>query len=426
MKQVTVTGRLSFYGLSRISVLDGNPDVQGYATKPGNKFDFFSPNHSLPLQFFSDSSFSLQFEPLSWGALSHHEMHFYIINPIPEGFEQVYEGAYISHTFPRIEYPEHVLHRINEESQKNGISFFIAGDKGTGKSLFSRFLTNKLLNTHKEVVYIDLDIGQPENSLPGTFSYRIISKPIFSPPEMRSDQWPSIFYGNPSIHSMNLYLNGITRMISKLPRSSMYVINSLGYITNRGADLHMNLLSLFKPDVFFMLHPSNESPHSEFPNAIPIPITKIVPGNSISPKTFRDLRYITCLTRSKGPLLSIRPSIMSLKGLRIHVFTENRTKFPAEEILEVIQGKIVFFNRSRIETPRDEQISIIPSVGTWNVDGVGFIKSVDIENYSLNIVTKNSLFGVNTLIVMFDSTPSRVYTDTDSYIISYDLVGKKE
>lgn len=43
----------------------------------------------------------------------------------------------------------------------------ICGSKGTGKSSFGRLLLNNLLNTCREVAWLDTDCGQPEFTVPG-------------------------------------------------------------------------------------------------------------------------------------------------------------------------------------------------------------------------------------------------------------------
>ena len=43
----------------------------------------------------------------------------------------------------------------------------ICGSKGTGKSSFGRLLLNTLLNTCREVAWLDTDCGQPEFTVPG-------------------------------------------------------------------------------------------------------------------------------------------------------------------------------------------------------------------------------------------------------------------
>ncbi|EFX00884.1 RNA processing protein [Grosmannia clavigera kw1407] len=64
--------------------------------------------------------------------------------------------------------------------------YFVCGPKGSGKSTFSRLLTNRLLteeaSTGGAVAMLDIDPGQPEFATPGTVSLVRVSEPNLSPP----------------------------------------------------------------------------------------------------------------------------------------------------------------------------------------------------------------------------------------------------
>lgn len=82
---------------------------------------------------------------------------------------------------------------IIEKRNKNLVpeKVLVCGAKGTGKSTFCRYLTNRLLSSKdwdkgavcpKKVAILDCDVGQPEFSIPGVLSLTIISQPLLSPP----------------------------------------------------------------------------------------------------------------------------------------------------------------------------------------------------------------------------------------------------
>jgi polynucleotide 5'-hydroxyl-kinase GRC3/NOL9 len=56
---------------------------------------------------------------------------------------------------------------------------FVKGPKGSGKSMFTRMLVNRLLLRHKQVAYLDCDTGQTEFTPPGMVSLHILSEPIY-------------------------------------------------------------------------------------------------------------------------------------------------------------------------------------------------------------------------------------------------------
>ena len=67
-------------------------------------------------------------------------------------------------------------------------TILICGAKGSGKSTFLRYATNRLLSVpstssrHSRVAILDLDCGQPELGVPGTMSLRILSSPLLIDP----------------------------------------------------------------------------------------------------------------------------------------------------------------------------------------------------------------------------------------------------
>ena len=74
----------------------------------------------------------------------------------------------------------------------------VAGGKGVGKSTFMRFITNRLLNrtelksasecSRVSVLYIDLDPGQAEFTIPGCLSATKVVRPIMGPNFSHLDQ----------------------------------------------------------------------------------------------------------------------------------------------------------------------------------------------------------------------------------------------
>lgn len=68
-------------------------------------------------------------------------------------------------------------------------TILICGAKGSGKSTFLRYATNRLLSAvpstssrHSSVAILDLDCGQPELGVPGTMSLTILSSPLLMDP----------------------------------------------------------------------------------------------------------------------------------------------------------------------------------------------------------------------------------------------------
>lgn len=61
-------------------------------------------------------------------------------------------------------------------------SVLVCGAKGVGKSSLCRFLVNRMLGRHREVAYMDCDLGQPEFTPPGQVSLHRLQAPVVGPP----------------------------------------------------------------------------------------------------------------------------------------------------------------------------------------------------------------------------------------------------
>lgn len=125
----------------------------------------------------------------------------------------------------------------------------VMGDKGSGKSTFLRYLTNKLLNTFEKLVFIDLDPGQSEFTFPGSLSILTLSRDnpmdfLLGPPfsHIRTTFDASFFLGSCSpgalpldyfqgIHELQSYMN-VHHKFSNIP----ILINTMGWLT--GIKIH--------------------------------------------------------------------------------------------------------------------------------------------------------------------------------------------
>ena len=63
-----------------------------------------------------------------------------------------------------------------------GGTVLVCGAKGVGKSTLCRFLVNRMLSQHREVAYMDCDLGQPEFTAPGQVSLHLLQAPVVGPP----------------------------------------------------------------------------------------------------------------------------------------------------------------------------------------------------------------------------------------------------
>ncbi len=154
----------------------------------------------------------------------------------------------------------------------------VCGPKSSGKSTFSRLLTNRLLTvsqpegTELPVAFLDLDPGQPEFSPPGQLSLLVLSNPNFGPPFSHPDpsksgtkliRAHSISAVSPS-SDPDFYMACTTDLIScylnlLLPIQPPLVINTPGWILGTGLELLTSLIREARPtQVIYM---SQDGPH---------------------------------------------------------------------------------------------------------------------------------------------------------------------
>jgi polynucleotide 5'-hydroxyl-kinase GRC3/NOL9 len=169
----------------------------------------------------------------------------------------------------------------------------IAGSKNTGKSTFARILTNKLLTSSVEnVVYLDVDPGQPEFSPPGIISLNFLSTPILGPPFSHADLTTAlkahhIGYVSPREdpgHYINCIADLLSYYYSTFPTLPL-IINSAGWTKGLGLELLQEILTYAQPSEIVFLGSSTP------PEVIPTSATTTLHELPAAPVTPAQPRY---------------------------------------------------------------------------------------------------------------------------------------
>ncbi|CAI2171990.1 15383_t:CDS:2 [Funneliformis geosporum] len=148
----------------------------------------------------------------------------------------------------------------------------ISGHKNVGKSTFSRYLVNKLLNVCPKVAYIESDVGQSEFTPCGLVSLNILNSPIFGPPFTHIQQpYRSYFIGHNSPRDdPDYYLDCLRELVTVYRRDiacgseyGMYddgqvhvplIINTHGWSKGMGYDLYLHIIGFAKPTHIFQFY----------------------------------------------------------------------------------------------------------------------------------------------------------------------------
>lgn len=131
------------------------------------------------------------------------------------------------------------------------------GGKNTGKSTFNKCLVNSLLSGHSsEVLYVDLDIGQPEFGVPQTLAAYLLKAPVIGKGFLKChtiDPYYSLVYGHCNVALDVIgYAKCVKALFDRLNAESEltplpWVVNTMGYVRGVGLDLMHFILTQLRP-----------------------------------------------------------------------------------------------------------------------------------------------------------------------------------
>ncbi|TPX45882.1 hypothetical protein SeLEV6574_g03594 [Synchytrium endobioticum] len=150
---------------------------------------------------------------------------------------------------------------IIKSSILDTVTVCVIGSKHVGKSTFSRYLTNCLLNNSENVAYLDADLGQPELSPVSTVSLHSLSTYLLGPPfthlHMSSSESAStaksVFLGATTPKDEpDAYLDALSELIRARNELKQYrglpcVVNTCGWVKGMGYDLLVHFILQLKP-----------------------------------------------------------------------------------------------------------------------------------------------------------------------------------
>ncbi|XP_048966510.1 polynucleotide 5'-hydroxyl-kinase NOL9 isoform X2 [Canis lupus baileyi] len=125
----------------------------------------------------------------------------------------------------------------------------VCGSQDVGKSTFNRYLINQLLNSISCIDYLECDLGQTEFTPPGCISLLNITEPILGPPftHQRTPQ-KMVYYGKPSCkNNYENYIEIIKYVFSSYKRESPLIVNTMGWVSDKGLLLLIDLIRLLSP-----------------------------------------------------------------------------------------------------------------------------------------------------------------------------------
>uniref|UniRef100_A0AC35UDU3 Peptidylglycine monooxygenase n=1 Tax=Rhabditophanes sp. KR3021 TaxID=114890 RepID=A0AC35UDU3_9BILA len=132
------------------------------------------------------------------------------------------------------------------------------GADNSGKSTFNRYIANRLLSGgNKNVYWLDLDIGNPEFTVPCVMSLSKVEEPILTPPAFHVKLKPlrTYFYGKSNMDSsyeryttiMDQLIQLYVTDFASLSHNSILIINAMGFPQYKYKDMYINMLTILKP-----------------------------------------------------------------------------------------------------------------------------------------------------------------------------------
>ncbi|KAI7878660.1 hypothetical protein K492DRAFT_164701 [Lichtheimia hyalospora FSU 10163] len=220
---------------------------------------------------------------------------------------------------------ENVNTAIQDEKERGSpLVSVVCGVQNSGKSTFSRYLVNTLLNSHKRVAYLETDVGQTEFTPAGIVALHVLDSPILGPPftHQNLQSKRSHYFGAKTAENDPSYYMRIVRqlistwqhdyndrrdidLIDQVP----LVVNTHGWIRGLGYDLLAGTIHIVEPTNIFAAHGVvNSFPPTFATDILPSPDAKIQPklhyienptltgANRVIPQVpsrdFRDLTFI--------------------------------------------------------------------------------------------------------------------------------------
>ncbi|XP_013778493.1 polyribonucleotide 5'-hydroxyl-kinase Clp1-like isoform X1 [Limulus polyphemus] len=198
------------------------------------------------------------------------------------------EVAYVAKETPMIFYAN--IHaaleqqrRKAEEEDTKGPTLLIVGPTDVGKSTLCRILLNYAVRQGRRPIFVDLDVGQGQTSIPGTVGALLVERPA-DVEEGFSQQAPLVYhYGHKSpgnnITLYNMLVSRIAEVISLRAESnkkasvSGVIINTCGWVKNEGYQAITHAALAFEVDIILVI--DQERLYNELERDMP-PFVRIV------------------------------------------------------------------------------------------------------------------------------------------------------
>lgn len=150
----------------------------------------------------------------------------------------------------------------------------IAGNRNTGKSTFARYLSNRFISIHKEVAFLDCDLGQSELTISGAVSLHHLKSPLLGTntfnlgcafTHLRQPLHAAFIGNNTPQQDPDAYLARIFDLLGVYKETLSHlnlVVNTSGWIKGMGYDLLFHFINKLQPNALVQMHHFGEAASS--------------------------------------------------------------------------------------------------------------------------------------------------------------------
>ncbi|XP_065067366.1 polynucleotide 5'-hydroxyl-kinase NOL9-like [Rhopilema esculentum] len=155
--------------------------------------------------------------------------------------------------------------QLLQKSQDSPFCILLCGNKNTGKSTFSRFLTNSFLKSSRVVLYLDCDLGQSEFTPPGLISLTKVDTPLIGPPFTHQRKpIASWFFGNTTPKDdPSMYIRCIQEAfrvyIDDYCSQGLLIVNTQGWMKGLGLSLLADVIRIVRPALVLQFRTQTET-----------------------------------------------------------------------------------------------------------------------------------------------------------------------
>ncbi|HDS09012.1 MAG TPA: hypothetical protein ENN73_02190 [Firmicutes bacterium] len=138
----------------------------------------------------------------------------------------------------------------------------ILGEVDTGKSFFTTYISNKLINHKTTVGILDCDVGQSDVGPPGTLGLAICKKKFLFLSNQPADDIYFIGSLSPGLH-LTLFLTGIDKLTTEAAaKTGFLIIDTTGWVHGDGGrQVKHSKIDITDPDLIILLQRRDELEH---------------------------------------------------------------------------------------------------------------------------------------------------------------------